>query len=268
MNQTLNMNRFWLLVRRQWTENYKVYLLLWVVMTLSLMALGLTENKSAQPLDLLLFWLGGCVVTTTIFIRWSDFGRASFYLLLPASATEKFLCGIFYSVILYVAVYCLNYFFSTYVLTYLIILFFPNNLIPFSELINDGISLITSISFRSYFVFFLSYIFVQSILMILVIRLKRMHILILAFTVLAILVIYDYGMYAWMANISHALVRAPGPVLTFLGPDFGYKSFVEESDFEYFSFSRLILILNNMLWLIIFSIIYLTAFHKLKEREL
>jgi hypothetical protein len=212
------------------------------------------------------------VMTTTLFSRWSDFGRSSFFLLLPASVTEKFLCGLFYGIILFIPVYCLNYFFITYVFTYLVIFLFPNNLLSFSAVITGGINEITTIPFSFYVVVFLAFLFAQSLYMIIVVQFKKRQILIFLLTIMAILVLYDNGMNILMSNIAHVprgSVKPPGLILTFLSPDFGYgKSLENQANFEYFSFIKLIWYLNILIWFVVFFMLYLTTWFKLKEREL
>jgi hypothetical protein len=274
MNSTFNMNRFRLLVRRQWTENKKVYLLLWGVISLSLVGLTIfSEKYDLYMLHILLFCFGGCVMVTTLFSRWTDFGRSSFFLLLPASSAEKFLCGLFYGLILFIPVYILNFLFIKYIVTYLFVLLFPNNLLPFSDVILGGIHEIASIPFSFWIVVFLSFLFTQSLCMITFLSFKRRQILILLLTIMGILVLYNSGMPILMSNIAHIQrghVITPGMILTFMSPEFGYYvlSADNHANTEYFSFIKLIRHLNNLIWLVVFFIIYLTAGYKLKEREL
>lgn len=272
MNDNLNMNRLWLLVRRQWTENKKVYLLLWGVISISLMVLSaFSQFYDLYLLYILLFCFGGCVMTTTLFSRWPDFGRSSFFLLLPASVTEKFLCGLVYGIILFIPLYCLNYFILRFIFTYLVILFFPNNLLSFSEVITGGINEITKYPSSFYAVVFLTFLLTQSLFMIIVVRFKKNQVLILMLTIMAILVLYNSGIYILMSNIIHlrgGSIRTPGPFLTFFSADFGYRSVHNQADFEYFSFIKLIWKLNDLMWLVISFMLYLTTRLKLREREL
>ena len=271
MNNTLNMHLFWLLVRRQWTENKKVYLLLWGVISLSLVVLAFfSEKNDLTGLNILLFCFGGWVMTTTLFNRWTDFGRSSFFLLLPASSTEKFLCGLFYVLILYIPVYSLNFVFFRYIVTYLIVLPFPNNLVPFSSLIG---SIIKQITFFPHLYIFalLALLFTQSLFMIITIRFKKRQALIFLLILLAIAVVHNLGMQMLMSNLAHiprGTRLSPG-ILIFFDPGFGYiGSSGNQVVFEYFPFIKLIRNLNSLIWLVVFSLLYLTAWYKLKEREL
>jgi hypothetical protein len=87
---------------------------------------------------------------------------------------------------------------------------------------------------------------------------------------MAILLIYNYGMGIFVTNLVNVQVgsiRAPGVFLTFYSPDFGYQSFKSIPD-EHFSFIKLIWGLNNLVWLVVFIILYITVRFKLKEREI
>ena len=274
MNETFSINRFRLLVRRQWAENKKVYLLLWGVVSLAIVinAIFGSEKYEALFVNILLLCFGGCVMVPTFYNRWSDFGRSSFFLLLPASVTEKFLCGLFYGFILFIPVYCVNYFISTYIFAYLAISIFPNNLLPFSDEIKGGLNEIGYIPFNTYIVILLAFLFAQSLFMIISVQFKKRQALIFVLTMMAVLLLYNWGINALMSkilNLHWKAFRAPGPFLAFYSPDFGYgKSLHVTGDFEYFSFIKLIKNVNFLVWFIVFSILYLTTWFRLKEREL
>ena len=273
MNDTFNMNRFWLLVRRQWTENKKIYLLLWGVISLSILVLTPFTDRDNE-LDILyfwLFWLGGCVMTTTLFSRWSDFGRSSLYLLLPASSTEKLLCGLFYGLILFIPLFSLNLLFIRYILTYLLIMLVPNNLVPFSSFIESGISEIAT-TFHFCIFLLLTFLFAQSLCMITFIRFRKRQMLIFLMILMAILIIYNIGMKILMSQLAHipgGIVFTPGLLLPYFNLGFGYTGLSGNPPVsEYFTFIKLIRNLNNLIFLVVFFILYLTALYKLKEREL
>ena len=100
MNDTFSTNRLRLLARRQWTENKKVYLLFWGVISVVLLFLSVLSVRYEMYLAyILLFCAGGCAMASTSFSRWTDFGRSSFYFLLPASIAEKLICSLIFGVI-------------------------------------------------------------------------------------------------------------------------------------------------------------------------
>jgi len=271
MNESFSMNRFWLLVRRQWSENKMVYLLQWGVISLFVMVLQFMDRiEEPYIFYLLLFCLSGCAMTTTLFSRWTDKGRSSLYLLLPATASEKFLCALFYGVLLFIPVFCLNYFFFRYIVTYLLIILFPNNLVSFTGMVTGGIHEVITTPLPNFLVFLLMFLFIQSIFMIIFIRFRRYQALICLITILAILIIYNYGMGTFVRHLVKDFagsIRAPGLFLTFFSSDFWFQSYKSFSG-EHFSFTRLIWILNDLAWFIVFCILYLAAGYKLREREI
>lgn len=87
---------------------------------------------------------------------------------------------------------------------------------------------------------------------------------------MAILIFYNYGMGIFVKLLVKDFagsIRPPGAFLTFYSPDFWYHEFKSFSG-EYFSFTRLIWGLNNLVWFIVFCIVYLAAGFKLREREI
>ena len=87
---------------------------------------------------------------------------------------------------------------------------------------------------------------------------------------MAILIFYNYGMGIFVRLLVKDFagsIRPPGAFLTFYSPDFWYQEFKSFSG-EYFSFTRLIWGINNLVWFIVFCIVYLAAGFKLREREI
>ena len=271
MNDIFSINRFGLLVRRQWAENKKRYLLLWGEISLALVLISILKGNDLSPFKFLLFLAGGYAVTVTLFSDWQDFGRSSFYLLLPVSAFEKLACGLFYGLVLYIPLYCLNYIFSAFILAYLVVLPSPNNLLPFSTVMKEGISGILTTPVHVYLYMFLTFLFIQSVLMIIRLQFRKrqagIFLLVLAIT----LIIYNLGMMemmAWFTKIPAGALQAPGS-LPFYYPNFGFATLPGgRAAMEYFSFTRQIRIVNYLVWFVVFFILYLTAWYKLREREL
>ena len=272
MKDTFSITRFRLLVRRQWSENKKIYLLLWGVISLCLVVLTIFSDKSEMfDLYLLLFWFGGVVMTSTLFSRWPDFGRSSLFLLLPASSAEKLLCGLFFGLILFIPVYTLNFIFIRYIVTYLFVLLFPNNLIPYSTFIGNGIRELAYYSIIFYIFSFLSFLFVQSLYMICLIRFRKRQALIFLVTLLASVLLYNFLTNVLIGKMIHTQGRIVIDSFILPGsfPSFGYAgTFANQPVIEHFSFVRVIRNLNNMVWFIILALLYFASWYKLKEREL
>jgi hypothetical protein len=234
---------------------------------------GLFSDKINTGGYILLYGLLGAVITVLTFPRWSDFGRSAGYILIPASVTEKFLCGLFYGIVLYTIVYCLTYLIMTYLVTYAIVFFFfSNSLQPFHEVITSAINDITSLPFRSYVVYFLSLMFAQSVCIICTIRFKKNQLLIFFMVFFAVLFLYGLGIHKLMSEIVNTegiIIRTPGVFFTFMTPDFGYSKYINNQFVdELFSFIKLIGNFNRLIWLAVFAMLYLSAWFRLKEREL
>jgi hypothetical protein len=235
--------------------------------------LGLLPYKFDNAVYFFLYCLVGAVIPISTFPRWPDFGRSSGYMLIPASLMEKFLCGLFYGIVLYTIVYCLTYFVMTYLVTYAIIFFFfSNNLLPFHEVITSAID-DTTLPFRSYFVFFITLMFAQSVCMICIIRFKKNRLLIFFLIFFAILILYGIGMHKLMSEFVHtkglSIIKTPGAFLTFMTPDFGFSGYINHQNIdEHFSFTKLIGDLNRWIWFAVFAMLYLSAWFKFREREL
>jgi hypothetical protein len=272
MNETFNLKRFWLLVRRQWAENYKVILLIWGLISLSLMTISIFfENRDFQiALFYLVFWMGGCAVVFVSFCQWSDKGRSSLYFLLPASLAEKFLCGIFFSLILFLSMYVVNYFIIRFFVTYLVILLVPNNMAPFSSFMIAAVKSITNTPF-SFYIFSLStLLFLQSVLMIIFIQFRKRQLWIFLLLTLSVLVVFNIilgRLIHYFGHIPRLTIVSPGLIFPHFNLGFGFFGRSSFS-FEYFYFIKPIRNLNNFIWLIIYALLYLTAAYKLKEREL
>jgi hypothetical protein len=272
MNDTFNINRFRLLAERQWKENKKVYFLLWGVISLSILLVTVFEQEDLNIVYFWVFWLGGIIITPGLFSRWSDFGRSSIYLLLPASSLEKFLCGIFYGLILYIPVFSLNFLFVRYIVSSPVFLLIPGNHVSFSSFLGSGIKEIVSTHFSFYIFSLLTLLFAQSLCMISVIRFKKRQMMVFTLILLIIMSVYNIGMKMLMAGIVQipaGTVSTPGILLPYFNLGFGYAYVhAQPPVLENFSFIGLIRNLNNLIFLIVFFFLYLSACYKLKEREL
>lgn len=274
MNDTFNMNRFGLLLRRQWSENFKFYLLLWGVISISIICINIFFETQEYQVALfwLVFWLGGCAMVPSLFSRWTDPGRSSLFFLIPASPAEKFLCGLFYALIIFIPVYCLNIIFVRYILTYLIVMLFPNNMVPFTTFIQNGITEIKSNSFTYYLFSLLTFLFLQSVLMIVFIKFRKMQVLMFLILGLAVLFLYNLllrNLVLEFADLPRGTIFTPGILLPHMNLGFGLYGKPGNPNFsEQFYFIRGIRDVNNIIWTVIFFFFYLSAGYMLKEREL
>ena len=115
MNQTFSFHRVGLLIAKHWSENKKRYLLsvlafmgLLIVWFLFVM---LTDNdypmaEGFQQISYLFsLFIAGTFYASQQFSELGSKGRGSNFILVPASATEKLLCGLFYTFVAFFVVF-------------------------------------------------------------------------------------------------------------------------------------------------------------------
>jgi hypothetical protein len=118
MNNVLNMNRLWLLIRRQAVENYKFYLLgvvvimgLLLVIYGSLYRQGLRNDSEFQDiLFLFSLCLGGSVFTNLLVRELHTKTTSIWYLMLPSSALERIILVLFYSILVFIPIHLLAFY--------------------------------------------------------------------------------------------------------------------------------------------------------------
>jgi len=124
MNNIFDFNRFWLLVKRQWLEFGKIYLISLLVITGTIIAFylynlpesyfnkteltsiyehdneGYIQFSFRTPLFLVLGFMFISIIASGYFSLLGQKPKAIIELMTPASTLEKWLCGIFYTSIL------------------------------------------------------------------------------------------------------------------------------------------------------------------------
>jgi len=128
MNNTFNINRFGLLLRRQWLDFGKIYLMSLVVLTAIIVGFylfnfprfdnahfGWDKNGHAQlgfrlPIFLMVGALFISIESSTYFSVLGQKPKAIMELMTPASVTEKFLCGVFFTAVISLVSYLLIFY--------------------------------------------------------------------------------------------------------------------------------------------------------------
>ena len=114
MNNTFDFNRFSLLVKRQWVENKKLFLMasfgivgILVVLNSLIMRWesGTTNEVARFSMFNLSLFLSGSIFANYTFKDISDKNSSTSFLLVPASHFEKFLMGVFYVFIVFPIVF-------------------------------------------------------------------------------------------------------------------------------------------------------------------
>jgi len=123
MNNTFNINRFGLLLKRQWLDFGKIYLISFGVLigVLALFySISLTDNNLKYlssntlsfrfPLFLITGFLFVSIIANSYFMHLGQKPKAIINILVPASNIEKFLCAIFYTLIIGIPSYLLCFY--------------------------------------------------------------------------------------------------------------------------------------------------------------
>ncbi len=104
----LSIHRIWYLFKMQWVENRKMYTfgLLAMLGILAMFFFGGSESENSQAAFFMIgIFLSSSVFTSTILSRFSEKTKGMHALMLPASASEKIIVAVIYSVIIFPLVY-------------------------------------------------------------------------------------------------------------------------------------------------------------------
>jgi hypothetical protein len=263
MNYTFSFKRFWLLVRRHGAENLKVYAISWGVISLFILFFCILSSDGGSLYTgwfAILFFLTGCVLASNIFGQWADFGRSSTYLLLPATTTEKFMSGLFYSIVIFIPVFTLLYFLTGY-------LFFSvlHPAVTVSDIIKGGMNRnVATFVVRIFVDFILALLLLQSVSLICAAAFKKRQFIISSFLLVLLLWIYLGGINYMISTLAKT-VYLDTKFLPFMDYGFAYDN---NSTWASFHFNHLIYRLNYVIWIMITGLLYLSAWFKLREREL
>jgi hypothetical protein len=124
MNNFFNFNRFALLVKRQWVENRKLFLMAMLVV-LGIGVVTYSTNLdwdsgnlmtviSRYPLFIIGFFLSGSLFTNYVFRDLFDKNSSTSFLMIPASHFEKQLSACFYAFIIFPIVFLSLFFLLDY----------------------------------------------------------------------------------------------------------------------------------------------------------
>ncbi|SFA49844.1 hypothetical protein SAMN04488511_108229 [Pedobacter suwonensis] len=164
MNNTFNINRFGLLLKRQWLEFGKIYLMSLVVLTGIIIAFyffnipdlnrslyrwddhGHVQLGFRLPTFMAIGFLFLTIVASTYFNAFGQKPKAIMELMTPASVTEKFICAILFSTILSLISYLLIF----YIVDAIFLNYF-NELWQHNKATNYNTGKLTAVSFSTLF---------------------------------------------------------------------------------------------------------------------
>lgn len=115
LSQTVQVNRAFLFFRKYAFENKKAYLflylaiaaflVLWLGVQLGFTNANLFNERGQVAYYFVTLFLSGCLSAGVLFSELGVKPKAISYLLTPASTTEKFVCNLFFGVLVFFAVY-------------------------------------------------------------------------------------------------------------------------------------------------------------------
>ena len=258
-----NSKHFTWLVIRYWQENWKMHITILGIVTLMLMFLSYLVDRGTADLGLFPFalCLAGCFITSRAFNDWSDFGRSSGFLMIPASVFEKFLSVIVNTTLILIPVFTFWYFLMTYL---------------FMNLFYPHFSLLKAVSgwmngypdyAHIYLATLLVYFIVQPFFLLISVRFRKQQFLIAILLVVAIFFLYFY----WQSFILNFLSK------TFVISEvyFNFNANIRVIDLIPLKYKVSFVILNpwlltanQLIWAVIGLGLYATVYFSLKEREI
>ena len=137
MNNSFSFSRLWLLIKKQWSDNARLYTLsalaLIGLLTIIFIFWALVNGRYYDEQDtfvifFVLLFGAGLIFASSTFSVLSDKARGTYWLGIPATHLEKLLCGIFYSIVVFLVVYLLS-FFAIQQITFMFIRLNPGNVI-------------------------------------------------------------------------------------------------------------------------------------------
>ncbi|MFT4019270.1 MAG: hypothetical protein QM668_20065 [Agriterribacter sp.] len=132
MQNSFSFSRLWLLIKKQWFDNAKLYTLsllamaglLTIILTFwaSVNGNGRFDEEDTYGIFITLFFASGLIFASITFSALSDKAKGIYWLSIPATPLEKLLCGFFYSFIVFTAVYVAIFFIIQKIIFFFILL--------------------------------------------------------------------------------------------------------------------------------------------------
>jgi hypothetical protein len=189
--------------------------------------------------------------------------------------TEKFICTLFYGLVLYIPAYLITYLLARYALMDLILLIFSTNGHSLSCLIKAIIKELSYFKFEFYIFALMTLLFIQSISMMTFLWFRRRQFFYSLLFIVGTFFIYNLCsqyLLPLMTHINGGIVKGPGGLPYNLNM-FGYTIYpgnqlILHPNEELFFVIKVIRYVNDLVWMIIFGMIYTVAWYKFKEREI
>lgn len=116
MTNSFSFSRLWLLIKKQWFDNTRFYLLSVLALFGLMVLVFIFYFIASQPVfseesTMIIFFVGlyitGFVFASGIFSALGDRPKGIYWMTVPATHLEKLMCGIFYGTVVFTVVYIL-----------------------------------------------------------------------------------------------------------------------------------------------------------------
>ena len=160
MQNTFSFSRIWLLIKKQWFDNAKLYLLsasalvglLTIIFTIWWLA-----NKDSYRFNedgtyaifLIMLFVSGLIFSSTIFSILGDKAKGIYWLSIPATPGEKLATGFFYSFIVFPVIYLVSFWLVKHLTFFLISLDSRNEIIK-----TDASNIFVKVVLMNFFIAF------------------------------------------------------------------------------------------------------------------
>jgi len=265
MNSCFSTKRFLWLISCHLSENRKLYLASLGGLGFFLLYMAIIQERDnlLSGMFPVTFCIAGCLITANCYGKWSDFGHASSYLLIPATQLEKYLVTLTVGIVLFIPCFTLLYFVTGYLFR---CIFHPP--VSLMEMITGGYP-VRGIFGGLMENTLLAYLLLQSFFMVIATRFKKLQFLIGALFVVVIFTSVVYVNLHLLSNLSHTVAfnytffMVGGPVGYYeIGAEGGTQTLVNVV------LQPWVYNINKLVYLLIATGFYIAAWFGLKEREI
>jgi hypothetical protein len=131
MQNTFSFSRLWLLIKKQWFDNSRLYALsasaligiLTIIFTIWWLANKFDyhfEEITTNVIFFVMLFVTGLIFSSTTFSTLGDKAKGLYWLSVPATAIEKLVCGIFYSCLVFLAIYFTSFWLIKHIFFFII----------------------------------------------------------------------------------------------------------------------------------------------------
>ena len=260
MENIFNFNRFGLLVRKHINENRRLFLIAIVCMFVPALLLRLIMNDP-EPRHMYVFYIAfmiytGMIYTGLFFKRWTVKSRAISFFMLPVTIFEKIAVLLFFTIVLFIPIFTLVYYFSSMALFTI-----TNPTLSFSI---DNLLIGHSVLSAFCLCVLLPFALVQSFFLLIAVWFKKNQIFYALAIFGLILLVSNFLLTVYMKTLTGGNVNGIG-IGNFIFPL--NVSFHNEGSITEIT-SQMISTISVLVYVVMTLLFYLASYFKLKEKEI